>query len=390
MFESILIKGHSDNNEQFDPGLLAEAMLFYSRVKLVCYPFTLPILFQKFPPLMLLRALEQGILEIYYVHEQTLIATYDAGTNREMHQFFRANKQNSIYPDFVENLFYEAAGKSFLAKLASKKFARLLKVISYEGFNEQVIIDDVLDSKYMVNTVCKVLEDLIPSYRPPKDLVFFGEKKDDKLVIETNLDFVSLNKMYGDSATYVQTQISNAFFLTHIQGAHLDIYFAAKLTSEISTNRIHSTILSSRFQNIINAQNNSGTKINMFSEYVFYNGSAISEAINTGRCNWVEYLKLLEKGKKFKKWIDNQPIEANLLKEYMREAFANTWLDRFPIKEMRWLLFNGGAFAADKFCPGSGLGLSLFDSYVVDRISKGWKPHHFIENKFKPKILRTI
>ncbi len=383
MFESILIKG-SDN---LDAGQVAEAMLYYGEVKLVCYYGTLKTLLKQIPPLILLRALEQGCLQIYYAHEQPGVMTNDTGTKNEKHDFSRIGLADTGYPDVVEGIFFEAAGKTSQAKISSKKFAKLVVPIGYEGFDTNVVFNDVLDQSFVSNVVSDVIQILVPRYQLPSELIFNATRDKFGISIETNADYEAINNAYHQHVPKEHSSINSAYLLTFLQEAHLDIYFSSKLTSEISTSRISSRILEKRFANILNVGKKSVEEIQVFTDFVLKDGYAIREAINSGKCNWIDYLKLLEQAERFKTWLKDKSPDASLIKEYLKEGYSKSWLEKTPIKDLRWVIFNGAGFVADKYIPGSGLVISALDTYLIGKILSGWKPHHFVETKLKPAIL---
>jgi hypothetical protein len=382
MFESILIKG-SDN---LDAGHLAEAMLFYGEVKLVCYYGTLKTLLKQIPPLILLRALEQGCIQIYYAHEQSGVMTSDTGTKNEKHDFSRVSLADTEYPDVVEEIFFNAAGKTSQAKISSKKFAKLVIPISYEGFDTNVVFNDVLDQSFMSNVFSDVIQVLVPRYQLPNELVFNATRDRFGISIETNADYDAINNVYHQHMSKKHSSINSAYLLTFLQEAHLDIYFSSKLTSEIATSQISTRILEKRFANILNVNKKSVGEIQVFTDLVLNDGYAIREAINSGKCNWIDYLKLLEKAEKFKTWLKDKPPDTDLLKEYLKAGYSKSWLEKTPMKDLRWVIFNGAGFVADKYMPGSGLVISALDTYLIGKIASGWKPHHFVETRLKPTI----
>lgn len=63
-------------------------------------------------------------------------------------------------------------------------------------------------------------------------------------------------------------------------------------------------------------------------------------------------------------------------------------LDKLPAKSVRWSLFTGAGIGLDALGAGgigttAGVALSALDSFVIDKILKGWKPHHFVEGDLK-------
>jgi hypothetical protein len=96
-------------------------------------------------------------------------------------------------------------------------------------------------------------------------------------------------------------------------------------------------------------------------------------------------LELLNKAKKFKDWLDRYDNDSSLAKEYLHETTRASWLETLPTKSVRWVVFNGIGVIVD-ILGGGGLGTtaslatSAFDSFIFDKLAKGWKPNQFIQN----------
>jgi hypothetical protein len=69
------------------------------------------------------------------------------------------------------------------------------------------------------------------------------------------------------------------------------------------------------------------------------------------------------------------------------------FIAKLPGKSFRFLIFNAiglGIAAATTPTGGiiSGLAISAFDNFVLDRILRGWKPNHFINNEIIKRMKR--
>jgi hypothetical protein len=67
---------------------------------------------------------------------------------------------------------------------------------------------------------------------------------------------------------------------------------------------------------------------------------------------------------------------------------AGSWVERLPIKTTRWGIFTGAGLAIDALGAGglgmvTGVALSAFDTFELDKLISGWRPYHFVENDLK-------
>jgi hypothetical protein len=67
---------------------------------------------------------------------------------------------------------------------------------------------------------------------------------------------------------------------------------------------------------------------------------------------------------------------------------AETLIDKLPHKIIRWSLFTGAGVAIDLLGAGGigtagGVLMSAADSFLVDRIAKGWKPVQFVNGPLR-------
>ncbi|MGI9091177.1 MAG: hypothetical protein ACR2GG_08755, partial [Gemmatimonadaceae bacterium] len=123
--------------------------------------------------------------------------------------------------------------------------------------------------------------------------------------------------------------------------------------------------------------------IALFSEMLLHNGLAIREAVNSGERTFPEVMRLLERGRRFKDWLRDQPHNDHLLEAYLRDATATTWAERLPRKAFRWIVFQGlGAFASSFGAHGVGttaaMAISIGDTFLLDHLTNGWCPNQFV------------
>lgn len=63
----------------------------------------------------------------------------------------------------------------------------------------------------------------------------------------------------------------------------------------------------------------------------------------------------------------------------------STWIERLPIKIMRFIIFESLGATLDMLGSNglASLGLSSFDSFIIDKLIKRWKPNQFISNNLR-------
>ena len=130
-----------------------------------------------------------------------------------------------------------------------------------------------------------------------------------------------------------------------------------------------------------------------FQECVFHDGRAISEAVNANHKNFDDVLKVAAQARKFKDWIADRPEDADLRNEYIRAVQELDWIDRLPAKSLRWVLFAiGGAVLSlipPPIGPVASTTLSISDTFLVDKLLKGWKPNQFVAGPLKEFVKKT-
>jgi hypothetical protein len=101
----------------------------------------------------------------------------------------------------------------------------------------------------------------------------------------------------------------------------------------------------------------------------------------------------VEKSSDFKEWLHRQEGTDDLRKAYLRDVSHIDWADKIPPKAIRMLIMSAasiGVGAATGPVAGiiGGLALTTADTFLVDKIIKGWKPNQFIEESLRPFLTR--
>jgi hypothetical protein len=122
---------------------------------------------------------------------------------------------------------------------------------------------------------------------------------------------------------------------------------------------------------------------------VFLDGRSIREAVNSGTRNMLDVWKLWNDAGPFKEWVKRQPDDGDLRDQFCRELMHMSWIEKLPPKLLRFVLFNSASATISltttqpAVALASGLALSAFDSLLLDRILKGWRPNQFVQERLR-------
>ena len=92
---------------------------------------------------------------------------------------------------------------------------------------------------------------------------------------------------------------------------------------------------------------------------------------------------LLAGAETFKQWLNAQNPDKDLIQEMLREKTKVGWLEKLPVKAARFGIFSAAGIFADLAVPGSSVALGAVDGFLLDQLSKKWRPHFFVENKLR-------
>lgn len=224
-----------------------------------------------------------------------------------------------------------------------------------------------------------------PNYKLPINWYFSAVRHDKGFNILTNIDLTQLNnsrsKLYFPDP---KSNLTRSLLVNTILSANEDLFLSAHYGSEILTNPLNSSIIGLKCSSIIQKANNNSNAMELFQNVVISSAKKIREVINSGKKDFDDILPLLDRNKNFKSWIKEQKYDANLIKEYCDAITASSWIDKLPGKAIRFSLFTGAGIVLD-ICLASGaatitgFALGLGDTFILDKIIKGWKPHQYID-----------
>jgi hypothetical protein len=76
--------------------------------------------------------------------------------------------------------------------------------------------------------------------------------------------------------------------------------------------------------------------------------------------------------------------DVGLVQSYQQEVTKKSWVETLPGKAIRFVVATGTGLAASAAAgPTGGLGVGVTNSFLLDRLLKGWRPNRFIEGPYK-------
>lgn len=388
MFESITYKNAIGPGPLIDIGALAEGLLFYGRVAIVGNTGTLKYILSRVPPFIFLSLLRDGRIEFHYLADQTGVSTTQTIDGRSRHDLVRFSSPDHTIEKVGTQAFKDAGGNTGSAAVGARQFARLLRSLDHADFDQRDVLDALTDSISTDASVEALIRVAAPGYKHSGALRFRLERQREGFYVDTNIDFIELNKVYHKAVPVEHSSITEAYVLALLQGAYEATYFAGTLNSEIAVAPIEQVVQAKAVEAIVRRHSRSSTQIESFVDLTLADAHAIREAVNSGAVSFASVVKLLDSADKFRHWLREQPADPALLRAYYQETIKSSWAEKLPTKSARWGVFTGIGFAVDALGAGglgtaAGVAISAADAFLVDKLIMGWKPHQFVEGDLK-------
>lgn len=389
MFDSILYRGSKTPDLIIDAGAIAESLIFYGKVKIVCNTGVLKALLQSVPPFELLSLMRVGKIELYYFGDQVAVASHYNGKGESFHSLVGISSPVHTIEAIAAKSFLNVAGSSSAGIIGASEFESLVKPIDHGAFDQKSIENVLYNASHASRLAAAFLESAVPAYASLRRDSFYLIQDSQGMLVHTSIDFELLNTLYHMQASPEHDTISPASIIAAIQDAYETAYLAGTLNSEVYLDTTQKSVLSDAISVIVEASESSEYQIEKFSELILGNGRVIREAVNSGEVAFSKVVALLDKADNFRSWLRNQPPEASLIAEFYENCIRDTWAQKIPAKTMRFALFTGMGLLADAVLTGglgtlTNIGLDATESFLLDKLIGGWKPHQFVEHNLKP------
>jgi hypothetical protein len=396
MFKAITFATQNklDPNAPLDIGCLVESMLFYQQATVIADKSILKQLIQYLGIERLITLIDEGLLKIKYTESLVGVFT-NTINNTQYHDTVEISSPKLTFQDEIRKLCIDVTGRSGKGRRLAQKIENKIQVLKHDHVILEGARYSILDQAYIDPAVKLIIKQLCPEVVDVSGLQFNTFMTANGIVVDTNINFDELNRLYHKSVSPSHSTLTSAHFLTHILDTERELYFAATGLSELASSQLSADLASQKIDYIIDKSRKSSSTLSNFNTFVFNDSKAIREAVNSEKIDLDDLLEVLIKSKKFKEWIAGLKPEEDLIKSYYKEVTKETIVDKLPVKSVRLSLFTGLGFAVDAFVPGgigtaAGIALGVLDTFYLDRMILGWKPNQFIDNEVKRLISNGI
>src|SRR4030095_10693820 len=142
MFDRICISPLAPEGTRFDLGLLAESLIFYSKVSLILGRNSLRGFLEQIGPDLLLELITEDYIEIRYVDHILGAITAGKGTSDELYDVGLMSLQGSDLQSESRKAFVEVVGKSGRGRRLASRFCKSVNLIRHqEKVTEEITRD---------------------------------------------------------------------------------------------------------------------------------------------------------------------------------------------------------------------------------------------------------
>jgi hypothetical protein len=387
MLGNCILRNPSTKDLRFDKGALCESLLFFNKAHLLIDMATLAAMVQANFLDDLTTMLKEGLLTGNYSPQAAVLYSENKGWMRE--NFFTVVRfgGDQKHPNLRNPELMEAQlARSLQDKAKARRYFRsLADLISFDDLEDNGVPllgrGDVSDPE-IAREVAKLA---LLKYGVPESEIKF--KTIDVLPLDgfrfavtTDIDFDRIRQFVPEED---RAGFGPNYLFPAIGDARLDIGLAARHNAAFVGNEQNELITSMILRRSVGARFNGEKPIRQIYDFISVTVPSIREIINSGERTPNEFTKLFDKAEAFRKWLNEQNPNADLVREMLREKANVDWLERLPTKAMRFGLFTGIGMAADFFVPGTGAIAGAVDTFLMERLGKKWRPHYFVENHLR-------
>ncbi len=392
MFDNIVLRNSDQGNVTL--GAIAEALLFYRNTRLIVGHGLLVSLAKIGALDAVMQLIEEGRLQAVHCEETLGTITRNFGVSQTYdfaaftligHEQFRGKSR----VDRIEISLRSNGIDSRTARKSAEKFVNLVPAKSMT--NDDYVKGGIINAARMDARDKPILKELLRAglcavpggYDPGEGLDVDYIESELGYFLFSNIDFSVVNARRKSLQPNLEP-VTLAYLLNLVLDSRADMHLAAFYGGDFSTTSANSALVQWRQSCLLER-----TRLNLesresFSEIVLEDYPSVREIVDSRERSFAEFLKLLDKAHKFKTWLIQANPDQRLVNQYIHALRVDTWADKAPFKLLKYV-FSLGMGAAD---PTSGIVSGAADAFVVDRLIKGWRPNHFVDDRLKPFLRR--
>lgn len=390
MFEKIVLR-RSETGTTISAGQLAEAMLFYQNVHMVIDRGSFGQLIRQLGPGTLLSILQRSDCSAVYSEEMLGTRSETIGsmhahsyvaftlTGHDKTGVFKSREERVAYMLRQEGVSSSAAKRFSRAFLRGAPVRKLSGDFYLAGGITAAARRDLDDASFVREAVNAAL-DLTPGAASLGPSLRF-EILDSALGLYVfhNIDFSAINERRAGLRPPLEP-VTEAHLLSHILEARADLALASFYGGDFASSEVTSAIIQLRYAEVLRRRRLNEDERNNFHQVALPDYPSLRETIDAGQRTFKEFLLLLDKAARFKDWLKTASVDEGLVRSYMTDMSKEAWIQSLPAKTVRYLF----TMALEAHNPVVGASAAFADNFIVEKLLRGWRPNHFVENRLAP------
>jgi hypothetical protein len=265
-------------------------MLFYEETTVITNQTILAQLIRYFGVERLLVLIEEELLSIVYTESNVGILTSTIGST----QYYSAVEFSSpkqTYQDELRKICISITGKDGKWRRLAQKIQDKIHVTRHDHIILEGANKSILDQNYVESAARIIVKDLIPDIGDASKISFRTEKTSNGIVVDTNIDFATLNGLYLKRVPPEHSSVTSGHILTHLLDVEKELYFAAANLAELSSSNLSAKLAEQKISYILARSAKSSESLTNFTRFLFNDAKAIREAVNSSRVDLFVALK---------------------------------------------------------------------------------------------------
>jgi hypothetical protein len=394
MFEHVVLR-RAEGGFPISAGQIAEALLYYQKLQIVIDRGTLFKLIEQIGTGRLLTLLRRTEVSAVYCEEMLATHTELVGVTPRHNYiafFLSGNKDVGEIKSPGDRLQFELERQGVL-KSEARNFVKHfldrvpIRKLSGEHFLSGGITAaakrDLLDIEFTKKAFRHAIASTEGGYLVGDDLSLEIVDTEKGFFVFTNVDFDSINGQRAQAGPSFDP-LTVAHLLNNLLEARADLALASFYGGDFITSAVTSSIIQAKHEEFLRRSNLNGDSRKQFSEVVLPDTPSLAEVIDSSERTFDEFLLLLDRAGRFKDWLKSVNPDENLVRTYMRDISSEDWIQRLPVKSVRYML----TLALDATNPAAGFAAGFMDNFVIEKLLSGWRPNHFVDGKLA-KFIQT-